>query len=167
MLNLAYTAYVIRYLLQDEDMDIQFKKDKIIFNIYDICVTTDGFSYFTIDSKKISISNIYELFQYILVQITKQDGFTRYSKIVYTIDELPGNEANTIKRLSSNEILSTPDKILQDVTFLNGTPEYISSITRVPKRVIRKIRLYNREKILQNAFKEANKILLDIRKNND
>ena len=159
MLNLAKAAYVIRSLIQDPDLDIKFSGNKICFTIYDCKIETDG-TYFKSVVKDnfidINIKTPDELYQYVLVQVTKNEGFLKYATETVTLDEISVKDYNHIIRLCNNELHVTPIEVLNQIMFTHGTPVEVSSKIGVASKFIKKLRSQSRHKILANAIINGN-----------
>lgn len=160
LINLAKASYIIRELIQDQDLDIKFSGDKIYFTIYDCEIKTDGNTYFksTIQNRvlNIKINKIQQLYKYVLIQIIRNTGFFKYLKEVVTLDELSSKDYEHLKRLSDNELYISLQDILNQIIFTHETPDKISKIIGVSSKFIRKLRNQSRHKILANAIINGN-----------
>lgn len=162
MVNLSKAAYTIRELIKDDDLDIWFKGDNISFNIFDKSIKTDGSSYFTSTDKnsdikqEVTIKDVYELYHYVIVQVTKNIGFKSHRDLTMRLENLELKDYEHVLRLSKEWKVSA-EEVLDEITFTTGSPEQVHLITTAAAKFIQSIAGQNRKRIIEECITRGEK----------
>jgi hypothetical protein len=158
MVNLAKSAYIIRCILKDEDLDIKFSGREITFTIFDRNIETDGTTYFkskhSTGEQKIEIKDVSELYHYIMVQVTKNTGFKRHRSLTMKLEDLETRDHDHILRLSKEWSVPAED-VLEEITFTDGSPKEASKITTAAAKFIQSLAGKNRKRIIETCIAEG------------
>lgn len=159
--KLIKTAYVIKAIIQDDDLDIKFTGKNIKFEFMDTKIVTDAEDFFVSEREGsediyIKIKDVNDLFQYITVQVMKHTGMDRHLDRCVAYEDLIPACRTRLERIVKQELKGADVKTLFTNMCLSvGTPAEVGKELRVPSRLIKNIRVENRRRIIEWAKQEG------------
>lgn len=159
MKQLNLIASTICNILSESNLKIDLYPNYMEFMMFGGKFKTDGKSFSFDDGEyynESEIDDIYDIYNYIALKEMLFNGFKKHENSLIPFSRLYVRDKQTLIRMSKKKnIVLSKEEIYRDVIFYSGSSRVISLLLDVPLTVVKNLRKYNREALIQDAIKKS------------